>query len=278
MTNRRTNKQINNVFAATGALTLALLATIGFFALLYIISSVTHGNKPAVVQATPTAVTPRMVELVPTPNTKKLEDGTPPRPTVSKSVETPVSNSNLSPKGDLFHSRVQMTDWFNKESAWMIAEPGVILDDTAAWTIPSTKETWYANVPEGGFTYFSMGEGKISVAGVDIVMPGAKGLNYLVLIRGRIDDGIVDSDLNLTAEVSDFVPGHAIWSIMPPGAYVSKNWFRQQLVFSTTTGGTNCGATGCSTVHIILLDVDSRTLQKFEAKAADIDTWALLNS
>lgn len=173
----------------------------------------------------------------------------------------------------LFLSRVVCQKSFNAASAWLICEPGVILDNTAAWTIPGTRESWFINVPEGGFTYFSMGEGKILIDGVTISLPGEKGLNYLVLIRGRINDGIVDSDLNETAKVTDFVPGHAIWSIMPPGAYVSMNWFRDQLVVSTTTKGTNCGATGCSRTRIVLFDVDSHTYQVFEVKSGDLDNW-----
>lgn len=194
-------------------------------------------------------------------------------------VSTPVPDEvqkpdqPTQPSTEFFQSPVLTTETFNKESAWMIAEPGVILNDTAAWVIPSTDETYFANVPEGGFTYFSMGQGNISVDGVTLHLPGAKGLNYLVLIRGRIDDTIVDSDLNLTVEVTDFVPGHAIWSIMPPGAYVSKDWFRQQLVTSTTTGGTNCGATGCSRVIVVLFDTDSHHQDRFEVQADDLDNW-----
>lgn len=179
--------------------------------------------------------------------------------------------------GDLYQSPVQTTDTFNGESAWMIAEPGVILDDSAVWTIPSTKEIWYVNVPEGGFTYFSIGEGVITIDGVKLSLAGENGLNYLMVLRGRIDDNIVDSDLNETAKVADFVPGHAIWSIMPPGAYVSKGWFRQQLVTSTTTGGTNCGATGCSKVIVVLFDINSHTQQRYEIQAEDLDNWTLVN-
>ncbi len=195
-----------------------------------------------------------------------------PQPTLTLSA--PIQPAAPAPvSGDLYRSPVQTTDVFNEESAWMIAEPGVILDDTAAWVIPSVNATHFANVPEGGFTYFSMGQGNISVDGVTLHLPGAKGLNYLVLIRGRIDDTIVDSDLNLTVEVTDFVPGHAIWSIMPPGAYVSKDWFRQQLVTSTTTGGTNCEATGCSHVIVVLFDTDSHHQDRFEVRADDLDNW-----
>jgi hypothetical protein len=174
---------------------------------------------------------------------------------------------------NLFRTPVQCQKSFNTVSSWLICEPGVILDNTAAWTIPGTTEPWYINVPEGGFTYFSMGTGNILIDGVTISLPGEKGLNYLVVIRGRINDGIVDSDLNETAKITDFVPGHAIWSIMPPGAYVSHDWFRDQLVVSTTTTGTNCGATGCSRTKIVLFDVDTHFMQIFEVKAGSIDDW-----
>ncbi|MGB6838948.1 MAG: hypothetical protein WBD86_01265 [Microgenomates group bacterium] len=204
------------------------------------------------------------LSVAPTPKTEPMES--------SKIAVSAVGG------GEVFLSPVEIADVFNDESAWLIAEPGVILDDTAAWVIPSVDAVHFANVPEGGFTYFSFGEGVITVDGVSLVLPGREGLNYLVLIRGRIDDTIVDSDLNITVEVSDFVPGHAIWSIMPPGAYVSKGWFMQQLVTSTTTGGTNCGATGCTTVHVVLFDVDSHFYQKFEVKANDLDNWKLLES
>jgi hypothetical protein len=186
------------------------------------------------------------------------------------------ADGNLALEGKLFQTPVKCTDSFNQGSSWLICEPGVILDNTAAWTIPGTKEPWYINVPEGGFTFFSMGEGAIAIDGVSLDLPGEEGLNYLVVIRGRIDDTIVDRDLNLTAKVTDFVPGHAIWSIMPPGAYVSKDWFRDQLVVSTTTGGTNCGATGCTRTRIVLFDVDSHTYQMFETHRGDIDNWTLL--
>ncbi len=193
-------------------------------------------------------------------------------------IPVPTEEEREEPAGELFQTPVEATDVFNEESSWLIAEPGVILDDTAAWVIPSVKAEHFVNIPEGGFTYFSLGEGIITVDGVSLILPSAEGLNYLVLVRGRIDDTIVDSDLNLTATVVEFVPGHAIWSIMPPGAYVSKGWFNQQLVTSTTTGGTNCGATGCTTVHVVLFDVDSHFYQKFEVKADNLGSWELLES
>ena len=186
---------------------------------------------------------------------------------------TPMPTATELAVQELQLSPVETTDTFNEESAWLIAEPGVILDDTTAWTIPGTKDVWYANVPEGAFTYFSLGQGKITVDNYSLDLPSQEGHNYLVLIRGRIDDGKVDTDRNLTAEITEFVPGHAIWSYMPKGAYVSKGWFLQQMVASTTESFTNCGALGCSHITIVLLDVDSHTEQRFAVEAEDLATW-----
>lgn len=188
-----------------------------------------------------------------------------------KSDEAVVPNEPLSKT--LFLSPVVAQETFNKESAWLIAEPGVLLDNTTAWTIPGTKDTWYSNVPEGAFTYYSLGQGKITVDGYALDLPYREGHNYLVLVRGRIDDAKVDTDRNMTAEVTDFVPGHAIWSHMPKGAYVSRDWFFDQLTASTTESYTNCGALGCSHVTVVLFDVDTHQEQRFAVEANDLTNW-----
>jgi hypothetical protein len=188
-----------------------------------------------------------------------------------KSVEVAKPAEPISK--NLFLSPVLAEDTFNTESAWLIAEPGVLLDNATAWTIPGTKDTWYSNVPEGAFAYYSLGQGKITVDGYSLDLPYKEGHNYLVLVRGRIDDAIVDTDRNLTAEITDFVPGHAIWSHMPKGAYVSKDWFLQQLVASTTESYTNCGALGCSHVTVVLFDVDTHLEQRFAVEASDLTKW-----
>jgi len=227
-------------------------------------SAVATAMAQGQAQPTPTAQQPTAAAIaIPTETTAA--------PTVQ------VAGSSLPRVGDLFRTPVKCTGKFNDQSSWLICEPGVLLDNTTAWTIPgTTKEPWFVNVPEGGFTYFSMGEGDILIDGVTIHLPGERGLNYLVVIRGRIDDGIIDSDLNETAEVTSFVPGHAIWSHMPAGAYVSRDWFHQQLVASTTGGYTNCGATGCSRIRVVLFDVSSHFYQLFEVRAGELDEWVLV--
>jgi len=175
-----------------------------------------------------------------------------------------------------FQTPVKATSVFNNDSAWMIAEPGVINTNETAWTVAQVDAPYHQNVPEGAFAYFSLGQGNIAIDGVNLNLKGENGLNYLVVIRGSIDDNIVDSDLNKTAVVTNFVTGHAIWSYMPKGAYVSRNWFRQQLVASSTENFTNCGAEGCSRVRVVLFDVDSHKYQMFEVHAGSLDSWTLI--
>lgn len=180
--------------------------------------------------------------------------------------------------GTTFQSPVTSTKSFEKQAAWIVSEPGVLLDDTAAFTITGTDAKYFVNVPEGGFTYFSLGEGKIKLDNVEIVLEPQNGLIYLVLVRGTLDDGIVDSDLNGTAELTDFVPGHAIYSHMPTGAYVSADWFHDQLVAATTNSFTACGATGCSNARVVLFDRSSHKYQMFAVNANNVDLWFLIES
>ena len=185
--------------------------------------------------------------------------------------------------GSLFRTPVKAVKVINPESAWLIAEPGRILDASAAWVIPSVEMTHSANIPEGGFAYFSMGEGNIQLGDVLLAMEPMSGTNYLVVIRGRIDDGLVDTDLNMTAKVTGFRAGHAIWSKLQPGAYVSSNWFLQQLQASSQVkdaaqSSTNCGALGCSTTYVVLFDASTHYYQKFRIEATDLSKWTLVKT
>lgn len=222
----------------------------------------------------PTAAPTLVPTQVPTAAPTLAPTSTPiAKPTTTTNL---VAGPKLAKKGTLFQTPVKCSKKFNDESKWIICEPGVLLDNTTAWTIGQVKAPYFVNVPEGTFTYFSMGEGDITIDGVTLKLKGENGLNYLVLMRGKPDDGIVDSDLNMTAEVTNFVPGHAIWSHTPTGAYISADWFRQQLVASSTGGYTNCGATGCSRVRVILFDVSSHYYQMFEIQANNLDKWQLV--
>jgi hypothetical protein len=233
--------------------------------------SATEVQPTESAQAQPTQI----IAPTSTPTEEKLQ----PTATTAPTSTLPMPTAVVEPTtGELFHTPVQCTKKFNDESSWLICEPGEINDNTTAWTIGQLEASYHQNVPEGAFAYFSLGQGNIAIDGVNFKLKGETGLNFLVIIRGRIDDNIVDSDLNETAVITKFVPGHAIWAYMPKGAYVSMNWFRQQLVASTTEGFTNCGATGCSRVKVILFDVNSHFYQEYEIRANDLDNWTLLES
>jgi hypothetical protein len=226
--------------------------------------------------ATPTPAPVRAISTS-AAKTTGLASGVLSTPT-AKSVGSGTKIADIKVVGELFLSSVEVRDSFNKDSSWIIGEYGVILDDSATWTRGQLDAPYHVNLPEGGFTFFSLGEGKITIDGVTIVLEPKRGRNYLFLARGRIDDTIVDSDLNLTAVVEDYAPGHAIWSEMPTGARVSKGWFLQQLVASTTAGFSNCGATGCSETRIVLFDADSHFCQMFQVQAGHLEEWKLLEA
>lgn len=222
------------------------------------------------------------------PGTQNAQlSGQPATPTLEPTatvVTRAVVGASTPITGTLFVTPVKCTKNFNPASAWVLCEPGVILDNTAAWRVPETLNTYYVNLPEGGFTYLSFGQGTLTFGdGMTIRLEPQNGLNYLVLVRGTISDGIVDTDLNQNIQVSEFAVGHAIWSHMPSGAYVSRNWFEQQLrasmsVTDHTKSFTNCGDLGCSRTHVVLYDVTIHAYQKFEVRATNVNDWRLLES
>ncbi len=226
---------------------------------------------PEVWTATATQVPTDMPTATAVPTATQV-----PTTQITAASGTTYAGPNIPRIGSLFQTPVQSTKSFNAQSAWLISEPGVINDATTAWTIPDTAENRTANCPEGGFWFASLGGGNITVDGVTFNLPFEKGLNYLVAFRCKLDDGIVDNDLNIDVTLSGFKPAHLIYAFMPSGAYISANWFRDQLVASSTKGFTNCGATGCSRVHVLLFDVATHTYQMFEVLASNLDNWTLI--
>ncbi|MCD4751471.1 MAG: hypothetical protein K8R40_00175 [Anaerolineaceae bacterium] len=107
-------------------------------------------------------------------------------------------------------------------------ENGKVLETDSSVTI---------NAAEGGYAFFSMGEGNIDVNGKSLYYQWTKGTTILVLVIGIHDDGDATTLLNSQVEVSDYVPGNIFTSFAIPapgqhsegGGVVNKAWFAQQL-------------------------------------------------
>jgi hypothetical protein len=169
---------------------------------------------------------------------------------------------------------------FEPGTNWVLCEPGEILDNTATFTRAEVDAVYHTNCPEGGFWYGSLGKADIKAGGVLLSIPAQDHTNNLVVIRCPLSDGKVDTDLNLTLDVGNFVTGHVIWSpIMPHSpygaAYVSRDWFAEQLAVSSkltdnNIGGSNCGSAGCSITRVWTYDVNSQFLQVWEVSVDNI--------
>jgi hypothetical protein len=118
-------------------------------------------------------------------------------------------------------------------------------------------EHW--DLPEGGFSLVSFGGGTITYGDKVMEFEHQEGRNYLVILRGPNADGKQDKDLNGTFTISDYVAGHAIatnYDGNPAGGFISEGQLKQEIQTSHS-GGQNCGAEGCSTVVVAMLDVNT---------------------
>ncbi len=82
------------------------------------------------------------------------------------------------------------------------------------------------NIVEGQFMVASLGEGTLKIRGQEDVytidMPGEKGHNYLVVVRGLYGDDQPDTDRNRTARFTNLAQdgGHATAMRYPKGTFV----------------------------------------------------------
>ncbi len=141
-----------------------------------------------------------------------------------------------------------LTDTATQE---IFAEPGVQLDAAAAWDYMSASETPVL-VPEGGYAYIAVGAADIA----GLPLTHEEGNIYLVVLRGIPDDG-TDADLNQIVTVTGYARGAGIYSQLPAGAYISVDWFVQQI--GNAKNAPNCGATGCKKATIVAIDLQTKT-------------------
>lgn len=126
----------------------------------------------------------------------------------------------------------------------------------------------FQNLPEGGFTIFTGGRMKVEVGGVTIDAAHKRGNTYMLAVRGKYSDGVQDSDLNQTAKAVDYAPGHFLVEMYQSRdttnlGFISEGQLMQK-VATAHSGGTNCGAEGCSLVTLIAFDVNTQAFEVWE--------------
>lgn len=146
----------------------------------------------------------------------------------------------------------ELTDEATRET---FAEPGVLLNDTAAFDYLSANET-PANAPEGAYLYVAVGAMSLTYDGARLSLLHQDENIYLVIVRGLPDDG-GPADLNQIVMLGDYVRGAGIYSPMPAGAYVSLGWFEQQIV--NAGNDPNCGGDGCERATVVVVDLKTKT-------------------
>lgn len=144
-----------------------------------------------------------------------------------------------------------LTDTATRET---FAEPGVLLDNTAAFDHMSAVDTPIL-VPEGGDAYVAIGGMTVSHNGKSLLLPYLDRNIYLVLFRGFPDDG-TPTDLNQVVLAFNYVRSAGIYSPINAGAYVSLGWWIQQI--RASLGSPNCGMS-CEKITTIVIDLKTHT-------------------
>lgn len=143
----------------------------------------------------------------------------------------------------------------DEAAADVFAEPGVLLDETAAFDYLSAAETPLL-APEGAWNYFATGAITITYRGQSIALPHQDRNIYLGFLQGLPSDGDPGTDLNQIVLARGYVRAAGIYSEMPAGSYISVGWLRQQIEGGFSSDP-NCGADGCRTVTIVVLDLET---------------------
>lgn len=182
--------------------------------------------------------------------------------------------------GPDFESRFNNNPWGNNPRGWaaMWESKGHIKPFSAvSQEVLRADAVHDQNLPEGGFTTASLGQGVVDVvdgagnviARFDLPHLGADH-NYKLLVRGRYPEAQLrqntQRNLNLrfypqSMVANGFVPGHTEVEMYEAGddtntGFISEGQFLQQAQTSAK-GATNCGAGGCSRTTAVLFDVNT---------------------
>lgn len=119
----------------------------------------------------------------------------------------------------------------------------------------------YQNLPEGGFMVASAGQMDVKIGNVEINMPFVQDNNYLLFVRGKFGDMKQNTDKNMTAEITNYKPGHALVEMYESRnetntAFVSEGQFIQ-MAETSHSGGTNLGDGGASKLTAVFVDINT---------------------
>lgn len=159
-------------------------------------------------------------------------------------------------------TKAQLADKATYET---LAEPGINLDETAAFD-HMTASTTPVLVPEGATTYVAIGSLSFSNVKFEYVARN----NYQFLFRGIPSDGKPETDLNRIVNVSGYTPGTGIFDALRAGAYVSQDWFIDQIKNSGRSP--NCGE-GCQMVTVVIVDLKTATYRQWTTTPSNPTVW-----
>ncbi|PIS15973.1 hypothetical protein COT62_00950 [Candidatus Roizmanbacteria bacterium CG09_land_8_20_14_0_10_41_9] len=118
----------------------------------------------------------------------------------------------------------------------------------------------YFNLPGGGFILSTAAKMTVQIGDAVIGLEGAPRHNWMLVVRGQYADGQVDTDENLRAEFTNYIPRHIqvmAYPGKPNGGFISEGQFNQ-IAETSHTGGTNCGDAGCSDLSVAMFDVNTK--------------------
>lgn len=144
-----------------------------------------------------------------------------------------------------------------------------------------TAPDCFVNLNEGGFNVYSGNGMRINNLpnGETITLKSDPATNWLVVIRGRNSDSTVDTDFNTQVRLTNYVPGHILFSRYPgnpAGGYVSEGQFLQ-MAADSHSDDTNCGANGCSKLFVAFYDVNTQAFLVMMQDGMN-GTWSVVYS
>jgi len=181
----------------------------------------------------------------------------------------------------------EVTKQLKDELSWeTFAEPGIFPGwngNQTRWNDFSAEETPML-APEGGWLYFATGSYKLSLFDSEknektdflFTAPAAEERIYLTIVKGLPADG-EDLDLNQIVMATDYVRGAGTYHDMPTAAYVSLDWFEQQIEAAREESpgieSPNVGDNGAEEVIVVIIDLETQTVRAWEVIGPDNDDW-----